>query len=139
MNEFRLNHLAILVAIILQFVIGFLWYGPLFGEPWMGMVGLDLASIEADPANIGTWITNLISAVASVYLLAWLFVKLNVGTFSKGLLYGFVIGFVFVLLSVKTSGAFAKDPYGLAWITGGFSTVGLAVAGAILGAWTKKA
>ena len=135
----KINHPAVLVGIVLQFVIGFLWYGPLFGEPWMGMVGLDLATIEADPASAGAWITNLVSAVAGVYLLAWLYVKLGVDTLSKGLLYGFLIGFVFVLLSVKTSGAFAKDPYWLPWITGGFTTLGLSVAGAILGIWTKKA
>ncbi len=49
----------------------------------------------------------------------------------------FVLGFSFVLLSIMTSGMFAKDPYGLAWITGGFTTVGLAVGGAVLGAWKK--
>ena len=130
--------MAVWTAIVLQFVIGFLWYGPLFGEKWMTMVGLDLASIEADPAGAGEWITNIISSVASVYLLAWFFVKLNVSELAKGALYGFLIGFVFVLLSEKTSGAFSKYPYWLPWITGGFTTVGLTVAGAVLGAWTKK-
>ena len=32
---------------------------------------------------------------------------------------------------------FAKDPYELAWITGGFTTVGLGLGGAVLGAWKK--
>lgn len=132
-----MNHPAIWVSIILQFVIGFLWYGPLFGNAWMEMVGLNMDMVMADPADAGDWITNVIASVAGVYLLAWLFIKLNADTWLKGLVYGFLIGFVFVLLSNKTSGAFAKDPYGLAWITGGFTTVGLSVAGAVLGAWKK--
>ncbi len=137
MNNLKINHLAVWVAIILQFVIGFLWYGPLFGEPWMEMVGLDMDTIMADPAGAGDWITNIISSVAGVYLLAFLFTKIGVDSFAKGTLYGFLIGFVFVLLAEKTSGAFSKYPYALPWITGGFTTTGLTVAGAILGAWKK--
>lgn len=138
MNDLKINHLAVWVAIILQFVLGFLWYGPFFGEPWMNMVGLDMDAIMADPAGAGDWITNIIASVAGVYLLAFLFIKMNVDTLVKGTIYGFLIGFVFVLLSEKTSGAFAKYDYWLPWITGGFTTVGLTIAGAILGAWTRR-
>ena len=137
MKELKINHLAVLVAIVLQFVLGFLWYGPLFGDAWMEMVGLDMATIEADPAAAGEWITNIFSSIVSMYVLAWLFTKMNVDTLVKGCLYGLIIGFSFVLLSLMTSGMFAKDPYGLAWITGGFTTLGLAVGGAVLGAWKK--
>lgn len=139
MKDLKINHLAVLVGIVLQFVLGFLWYGPLFGNAWMEMVGLDLATIEANPAGAGTWITNIVTAVASIYLLAWLFVKLKVSSLLKGAFLGFLIGFVFVLMANKTSGAFNGDPYGLAWVTGGFTTVGLSLAGAVLGVWTKEA
>ena len=137
MKELKINHLAVLLAVVLQFVIGFLWYGPLFGEAWMEMVGLDMDAVMADPAGAGEWITNVFASVASIYLLAWLFTKMKVDTLVRGLTYGFLIGFTFVLLSNMTSGMFAKDPYGLAWITGGFTTVGLMLGGAILGAWKK--
>ena len=138
MKELKINHLAVLVAVVLQFVFGFLWYGNvLFGEAWMGMVGLDMASIEADPPGAEEWITNIVSAVVSMYALAWLFTKINVTSLLQGLLIGLLIGFAFVLLSIMTSGMFAKDPYGLAWITGGFTTAGLAIGGAVLGAWKK--
>jgi hypothetical protein len=138
MKELKINHLAVLVAVVLQFVLGFLWYGPLFGNAWMEMVGLDLDTINADPAGAGEWITNIFASVAGIYLLAMLFVKLGVNSLLKGAGYGLLIGFVFVLLSNMTSGMFAKDPYWLAWITGGFTTVGLTVGGAVLGAWTKS-
>jgi hypothetical protein len=137
MKELRINHLAVLVAVVLQFALGSLWYGPLFGDPWMGMVGLDLATIEANPPGAGEWITNIVSAVASMYLLAWLYTKIPVRTLLQGLFTGLLIGFAFVLMSNMVSGMFAKDPYGLAWITGGFTTVGLGIGGAVLGAWKK--
>ena len=137
MNNLRINHLAVWVAIVLQFVLGFLWYGPLFGEKWMAMVGLNLEMIEADPAGAGEWITNVIASVAGVYLLAVLFVRLGVDSLGKGALWGFLISFVFVFLSEKTTGAFAKYDYWLPWITGGFTVAGLTIAGAILGVWKK--
>jgi len=137
MKELKINHLAVLLAVVLQFALGFLWYSLLFGEAWMGMVGLDMATIEADPPGAEEWITNIVSAVVSMYVLAWLFTRINVTSLVQGLLIGLLIGFSFVLLSIMTSGMFAKDPYGLAWITGGFTTAGLAVGGAVLGAWKK--
>ena len=137
MKELKINHLAVLVAVVLQFALGFLWYSVLFEEAWMSAVGFDMATIEADPAGAEEWITNIISAVVSMYVLAWLFTKINVTSLVQGLYIGLLIGFSFVILSTMTSGMFAKDPYGLAWITAGFTTVGLGIGGAVLGAWKK--
>jgi len=36
-----INYLAILVATVLQFFCGFVWYGPLFGKLWGKMHGFD--------------------------------------------------------------------------------------------------
>ncbi len=135
MKELKINYLAVLVAIVLQFGLGFLWYGPLFGEPWMGMVGLDMATVEANPPGAGIWISNVISAALTMFVLAWLFVKLNVKTPVKGVGSGLVIGLAFVLMPIMVSGMFANDPYWLAWITGGHTTVGLMLGGAVLGVW----
>lgn len=137
MKELKINYLAVLVAVILQFGLGFLWYGPLFGDPWMEMVGLDAATVEANPPGAGIWISNAIAAAISMCVLAWLFVKLNVKSLLRGIWIGFVIGFSFVLLSIMISGFYSDDPYWLAWITGGNTTVGLMLGGAVLGVWPK--
>ncbi len=42
----ELNYLAILVAVVLQFIVGFLWYGPLFGKLWGKIHGFDKLSKE---------------------------------------------------------------------------------------------
>lgn len=139
MKELKINYLAVLVAIILQFALGFLWYGPLFGEPWVEMVGLDMATVEANPPGAGIWITNVVAAALAMYVLAWLFVKLKVESLLKGIWIGFVIGFSFVLMSGMVSGMYADDPYWLNWITTGNTTVGLMLGGAVLGAWRKYA
>ncbi len=137
-TSLKINHLAILVCVVVLFGLGFLWYGPLFGEPWMEMVGLDMATIEANPPGAGIWITNVVSTVIPLYVLAWLFTQLNVRSGIRGAGIGLLIAFAFVFLSKMTGDMFAQMPYALSWITGGYDMVALAISGFILGAWTKE-
>jgi len=138
-NSLKINHWAVLVCVVLSFALGFLWYGPiLFGEAWMSMVGLDMATIVANPPGAGAWITNLISSLVPLYVLAWLFTKLDIRNGLKGAGIGLLISFSFDFLSRMTSDMFAKAPYELAWITGGFDMVLLTISGFILGAWIIK-
>ena len=139
MKTLKINHAAVWVCVVLSLVLGFLWYGPLFGDPWMQMVGLDRATVEANPPGASIWITNLIASVLPLYVLAWLFTKMNVSSALKGAWIGFLITFSFVFLSDMTGDLFAKNPYALSWITGGYSVVLMTISGAILGGWTKVA
>ena len=105
----------------------------------MAMVGLDMATIEANPPGPGIWISNVLATIVPLYALAWLFVKLHVTSGLQGAGYGLLIAFSFVFLSVLTGNLFAQRPYPLTWITGGYSMVALTISGFILGAWVKKA
>ena len=134
----KINHLAILVCLILSFALGFLWYGPLFGESWLAMVGLDEAAVAANPPGAGEWITNVISSLIPLYVMAWLFIKLDVRNGIRGALLALLIAFSFDFLHRMTSDMFAKAPYALVWITGGFDMVYLTISGFILGAWRKE-
>jgi hypothetical protein len=134
----KINHVAIVVCVIVLFALGFFWYGSLFGETWMRMVGLSMEEIEASGPGAGVWITNLIATVVPLYVLAWLLLKLNVTTGLRGAGIGLLIGFAFIFLSRMTSDMFSQNPYGLSWIVGGYSMVALTVSGFILGAWTRN-
>ena len=134
----NINHLAILVCFILLTGLGFLWYGPFFGDPWMEMVGLDAASVESNPPGAGIWITNILATVIPLYALAWIFKKMGVRSGITGAGIGLLISFSFVFLSKLTGDLFAGSPYALSWITGGYDMVALTLAGFILGAWTKR-
>lgn len=137
MNNLKINHLAVFVCLILIQGLGFLWFDILFGEQWMAMVELDPAQMEGG-AHAGIWITNVIANLAPLYMLAWLFTKLNVTSGIRGAGIAFLISFCFHHLSVMSANMFAGEHYGLAWITGGYSFVGLTLSGFILGAWTKR-
>jgi hypothetical protein len=138
MNNLKINHLAVWICIILMHAFGFLWYGPLFGEKWMAFVGIDQASMEAESAHPSIWILNTIAIVAPIYLLAWLFVRMNVTSGILGALTAFLITFCVHHLPLMNAHMFAGEPYGLAWITGGYSLTWLTVTGFVLGTWTKQ-
>ena len=138
MNNLKINHLAVLVCVILMHVLGFLWYGPLFGEQWMAHVGYDMAKVEANPPGVSIWIMNFVAVVAPLYVLAWLFTKLDVTSGIRGAAIAFLISFAFHHLPTMSGNMFADMPYGLAWITGGYNLVAMAISGFVLGAWTKK-
>ncbi len=137
-TNLRINHLAILVCFILLTGLGFLWYGPLFGDPWMEMVGLDKAQVEANPPGAEIWISNIIATVIPLYALAWLFIRMGVSSGIQGAGIGLLISFSFIFLSKLTGDLFAQNPYALSWITGGYDMVALTLAGFILGAWRKR-
>ena len=75
MIDIAINYWAVLVAAIVSFVVGWLWYGPLFGKMWKGLMGYTDESIKAmamKPATSMFWgfVTALITAYVLAYFLA---------------------------------------------------------------------
>jgi hypothetical protein len=138
MNNIKINHLAVWVCIILMHAFGFLWYGPLFGERWMDMVQIDQETMQSDSMDAGIWILNSVAIIASMYAIAWVLSALNVTSGVRGAVIAFVLTFCLHHLPTMNANMFAGQPYGLAWITGGYSLAWLTVSGFILGSWRKK-
>ena len=67
--EMGINIIAILVAVAANFVLGFLWYTPLFGKAWAKELGLD-TSIK--PTG-GEMARGMISMVIGNFFLAYVF------------------------------------------------------------------
>ena len=62
-----MNYLAILVAAVVDMIVGMLWYGPLFGKQWMAMMGFtpeSMKSMKMTPkqAMLGGFVTALVFA-----------------------------------------------------------------------------
>lgn len=45
MPQVAVNYLAVVVAAIIYLVVGFLWYGPLFGRRWMALMNITPSSM----------------------------------------------------------------------------------------------
>jgi len=135
MKKLRFNYAAIAVATILAMVIPAVGYG-LFSDPWMEANNLTLSEIETK-SNPVQYIIALVSSVVTVYVMAWLFVKLNVDNMTKGIAIALILGLAFYFTTAFTSNVFSFRPRNLIFIDGGITLVSYMVTGAVLGAWRK--
>jgi len=59
---------ATLVATVLGFILGALWYGPLFGKRWMAAVGLTPDQIRSDFNPAKTYGTTFVLGFVASYV-----------------------------------------------------------------------
>ena len=133
MQSVALNHLAIIAAAILAFVIGGAWYGPLFGKAWMREVGLTPeAAASGNQAKI-FGLAFLFSLVMA-YNLGFFLGDPSIGI-GMGAAYGFATGFGWIAMGLFIVGLFERRSSKLMLINGGYMTVTLTLMGLIIGAW----
>ena len=65
------NWLAVVIAAVVSIVLGFLWYGPLFGKTWMRMTGHTKKDMEMAKKKgmTASYILMLIGTLISVCVL----------------------------------------------------------------------
>ena len=81
--EVNVNYWAVLVAAIVSFVIGGLWYSPmLFGKLWMQLSGLTNKDMEAAKKKGMTksYILQFVASLITACVLAHFISLLNIGT-----------------------------------------------------------
>ena len=67
--EMNINFIAILVAVVANFILGFIWYTPLFGKAWAKEMGFDT---NIKPAG-GEMAKGMIFMVIGNFFLAYVF------------------------------------------------------------------
>ena len=67
--EMQINYIAILVAVVANFILGFLWYTPLFGKAWAKEMGID-TSVKPAGAEIAK---GMMFMVVGNFLMAYVF------------------------------------------------------------------
>lgn len=67
----EVNYLAVFFAAVAVFVIGFLWYGPVFGKHWMRLMGMTPESIKSmSMTPMKAMIFGFIGMLLMTYVLA---------------------------------------------------------------------
>jgi len=134
----NINFLAVIAATLSTFVIGWLWYGPLFGKSWMDAIGLTDEDLQQNSmAKIFgfAFVFELIMA----FNLAMFFYGGGGGgsiiTTVTGAFYGFLTGFGWIFFALAVNGLFERKSWRYIFINGGYWTISLTVMGLILGAW----
>ena len=132
MDFSTVNFLAVFVAAISAFVVGGIWYGPLFSKPWQALMGLSDEKIQSGhPAMVfgPALVLTLVQATALAALLGPGAGAIN------GLATAVMIAVLFIATSVGVNYLFARHPRKLFFIDAGYIVTEFAVMGLIIGAW----
>jgi hypothetical protein len=123
--------MATLVGTLLGFVLGALWYGPLFGKRWMAEMGFTEEQIRRD-FNPGvtygmTFVLGLISAYAF-----GLFIGPS-PDMTKAIVFGLAIGLFWVTTSMATNYLFEARTPRLLVVNAGYHVIRFALIGIAFG------
>lgn len=127
-----INWIAVVVATLLGFGLGALWYNPkVFGGPWLAEVARPVDQLNPTEAMIVTFFTTLLGAIA----LAFFVVVIPMVGWLPGLKLGLFVG-VFVVGATQISdGAHQGRSWKVRMIDAGYRTVMFAIMGAVIAAW----
>ncbi|NJK71361.1 DUF1761 domain-containing protein [Candidatus Gracilibacteria bacterium] len=130
------NLVAVLVTTVLSFVVGYLWYGPIFGKAWMENKGLTEKDITDGGSSMGyTLITSIIGMYLLGVFVAWSQAMTWMEGATTGLLMATLVGtFDFhTVVYDKTKGINNRFKDWLLHL--GYVAIYLAIAGAIFAVW----
>ncbi len=139
--DIPINYYAVIAAAVSNMVLGFLWYGPLFGKKWMALSGRTAESLEADKQKgmALTYVIQILGALLMSYVLAHAIIFGMAYTNTYGILGGVTASFWYWLgfVAPVTVGDVLWN--GRSWsywcISAGYYLVALLIMGAILAYW----
>jgi hypothetical protein len=129
-----INYLAIIVAALSSFMVGWIWYGPLFGKIWMKLHGF--TEEELKNSSMSMPVIMVVNYIATA--LAALAIAMFIGpeaTAGFGIFAGLMIAIFWIGTSRLNDVLYEKKPWRLFFINVGYNTVIYVIMGAILGAW----
>ena len=128
----NINFLSVLVSAISAFVLGGLWYGPLFGKAWMKAWGFTESDLsQQNPAKV-FGLSFILSLIAAFNL--EMFIGSQANLVSGGMA-GFFAGFGWVSTMLGILYLFERHSLKAYLINAGYCTTALTIMGMILGAW----
>jgi hypothetical protein len=142
--QIHLNWLAIVVSVVVGFLVGGLWYGPLFGKAWKKEMGVPLdakptGSEMGKSLSLNVVGTFLIAFVLAHDVLGWRPSAWNAGADAPPAVYGFFAAFFawlgFMVPVLLNGVAFERKSWRLFFINAAHQFVSLQIIGMILTFW----
>jgi surface polysaccharide O-acyltransferase-like enzyme len=133
----KTNYAAVFIGAIAYWLLGALWFGVLFGKPWMALENISIE--EAKTMNpVLPYIVSFVLNLLIAYLLAQICIWRNANTIGRGASVGVLLWIGFVGPITFTTYMYEMRPKELFAINEFYPLAGLVLMGAIIGAWTKK-
>ena len=126
------NWLAVLVAAIVNVVVGSLWYGPLFSGLFLRLIGKREEEIEASPL---VFPLGFVMGLVTTYVLAVIIGSAGVTTWWGGAVTGAVVWIAIGALTSANTILYEDRPVGLWLLYSSYQLVVLTIAGALFALW----
>ncbi len=137
----KINYPAVIVAAIIHFMIGGLWYGAIFGNLFLRIIGWTPEQQEQIVSQTN-WTVYLMAFVCSfvlAYILAH-FVQYTKATNAlDGMQTGFWLWLGFVATTQLPTVIFEQRKLGLYLLNVGYQLVACLICGAVLAVWKPRA
>lgn len=132
------NFWPILIASVVAFAIGALWYSPvLFGKEWMALSGISDADVT-ESSKKGMWklyLTQFVTTLVTFSILAFIITSIGGATAGDGIFFAVLAWVGFVVTHAIGNVIWTKQPLKLALINTLGTLVCWVIGGAIIGAW----
>jgi len=136
----KINYPAVIVAAIVHFIIGGLWYGLIFGNQFIQLIGWSpekLAQMEKQ-SHGWQYAVAFISSFVLVYILAHFLQYTKAKSAVAGIQTAFWLWLGFVVATQISTVVFEERRLGLYLINIGYQFVACALSGVILVLWKPK-
>jgi hypothetical protein len=133
MHHLHFNHLAILVAALIQWILGALWYSLLFAKPWMALTGHTKGERPKGAIFAMAW--SFIGGLILSFVLAHIVLWSGASGFGWGAFIGFICWFGFVFAPLSAEALYEQRPFKLLAINTGYWLAALLISGGLLAAW----
>ena len=132
MEAVSINWLSVLIATISAFMVGGIWYGPLFGKVWMAAFNITEEDMAKRNMPMVFGVAFLLSLIAAINLEMFLGPEATLGF---GTAAGFAAGFGWVGMFLGILYLFEHRSFKAWAVNAGYCTTALTVMGLVLGAW----
>ena len=134
----KTNYAAVVVCAVVYWLLGGLWFGLLFAKPWMALE--HMTEEQARTMNpVLPYVVSFILNLLIAYVLSQLCLWRNATTAARGAALGILLWIGLLGPVTYTTYMYEMRPPQLFAINQFYPLVGLALMGAVLGGWTKKA
>ncbi|HEY7904172.1 MAG TPA: DUF1761 domain-containing protein [Casimicrobiaceae bacterium] len=133
------KHVPVIVAAVIFFALGAAWYTALSAQ-WLAGIGKTMADVQRDTGGGAMpYIVGFLAVLVMCYTLAWAIVRFDKRSAGEGAAVGVAMAIGFVAASLALNYGFEGRGIALWAINAGYATVGLAIAGAIIGRYARPA
>lgn len=136
----KVNYPAVIVAAVIHFILGGLWYGPLFGNKFLEIIGWT-AEQQAQIVAQTHWTTYLFAFLTSLILVSTLayFIEYTGATgVAGGMKTAACLWLGFVATTQLATVIFEQRKLGLYLLNIGYQLVAGLICGALLAVWRRR-